>query len=146
MTKDKEAPAAAMKSKNPVFHETAIVALGEALCVAVMLGVFALAGYWSFSVLAGGLLGGVLSVLNFFFMGVGVSNAADKAEAGDPKAGQRSIQLSYLVRTLVLAAILIAAALSKYFNLLALALPLLFVRPVLSISDFFRKAGDSNGT
>lgn len=135
-----------MKSQNPVFRETAVVALGECVCVAIMIGVFALAGYFDLGVLLGGLLGGVLSVLNFFLMGVGVSNAADKAEAGDPNAGQRSVQVSYLVRTLVLAVILIAAAMSTFFNLLALVLPLLFVRPVLFLAEFFRKAGDSSGT
>lgn len=135
-----------MKSQNPVFRETAVVALGECVCIAIMLGVFALAGHFDSRAMLGGLLGGVLSILNFFLMGVGVSNAADKAEAGDPNAGQRAIQLSYLVRTLVLAAILVAAALSSFFNLLALVLPLLFVRPVLSLAEFFRKAGDSSGT
>lgn len=135
-----------MKSNNPVIRQTAVVALGECICVVIMLGVFALAGYFDRSVLLGGLLGGVLSVLNFFLMGVGVSNAADKAEAGDPNAGQRSVQISYLVRTLILAVILIAAALSSFFHLLALVLPLLFVRPVLFLAEFFHKAGDSSGT
>lgn len=134
-----------MRSSNPVFRETVIIIVGEAICVAVMFGVFALAGRFDLSVLWGGLLGGFLSVLNFFLMGVSVSNAADKAEAGDPKSGQRSIQLSYLGRTLLLAGVLIAAALSKKVNILALALPLLFVRPVLSLGEFFRKAGERRG-
>lgn len=133
-----------MKSKNPVFRETAMMALGETLCVAIMLGVFALAGYFDLPVLLGGILGGILSVLNFFLMGVGVSNAADKAAEGDPKQGQRTIQVSYMGRTLLLALILIAAGLSKKFHPIALVLPLFFARPVLSLAEFFRKAGESH--
>lgn len=132
--------------KNPVLRETAVVALGECIGVGLMIGIFALAQHFSMKVVWGGLLGGFLSILNFFLMGVAVSNAADKAEAGDPAGGQKSIQLSYLLRTLFLAGVLIAAGISKLFNPLALVLPLVFVRLTLTIAEFFRKAGDSNGT
>lgn len=135
-----------MKQKNPVLRETAVVALGECIGVAILVGLFALAGHFSMRVVWSALLGGVLSVLNFLFMGVAVSNAADKAEAGDPAGGQKSIQLSFLIRILLLGGILVAAGLSKLFNPLALVLPLIFVRLTLTIAEFFRKAGDSNGT
>ena len=93
-----------------------------------------------------GVSGGVLAVANFFLLTVGVSNAADKAENGDPKGAQNFITLSYIGRMAVLALVLFGAGKSGRFDLLALVLPLVFPRPVISICEFFRKLGDKRGT
>ena len=50
-----------MESRKLVFKETAIVAAGEAICVAAMIGVFVLLGYYDTAVLLGGLMGGILA-------------------------------------------------------------------------------------
>ena len=93
-------------------------------------------------VLLGGLAGGLLAVGNFFFMAIGTSLAADKAEAQNVKGGQALIQTSYLVRMIVLAVLLFACAKSGYFNLYALVIPLLFPRLSITLAEFFRKKGD----
>ena len=75
-----------MESRKLVFKETAIVAAGEAICVAAMIGVFVLLGYYDTAVLLGGLMGGILAVLNFFFMAVMVNLAAErKGRAKQPE-------------------------------------------------------------
>ena len=99
-----------MSMKNPVYRETVLVAVGEVVGVALMLGVFALAGYGNRAAVLGG------TVL---------------------------VRLSFLLRYLVLFLILIAAAKSKLFHLLALVLPLIFVHPILMLGEFFRKSRDS---
>ena len=48
---------------------------------------------------------------------------------------------SYILRLLVLFVILFACAKSGVFNLIALVLPLVFVRPTLTVAEFFRKKG-----
>ena len=131
-----------MDSRKIVFRETAIIAVGEVICVAVMMGIFALLGKFDISVLLGGVFGGVLAILNFFFMAVGASLAADKAENQNVKGGQGIIKSSMLIRYLLLFVILFALAKSGICNRLALILPLVFVRPVLSVGEFFRKKGD----
>lgn len=131
-----------MDSKKIVFQETGIVAIGEILCTAVMIGVFALLGMYDTSVLLGGIVGAVLAVGNFFFMAIGTSLAADKAENQDVNGGKLLIRNSYTLRLIVLFVILFACAKSELFNLFALVLPLLFVRPSLTIAEFFRKTGD----
>ena len=131
-----------MDSRKIVWKETGIVALGQVICVGVMIGVFALLGYYDTTVLLGGIFGFLLSVLNFFFMAVGTSLAADKAEKQDVKGGKGLLQLSMALRYVVLLVLLFALAKSGLCNAIALALPLVFVRPVLTISEFFRKAGD----
>lgn len=131
-----------MSTRNPVYRETAAIAIGEVLCVGLMLGIYALAGRLDRSVVLGGMLGGLLSICNFFFMAVGASLAADRAEQQNVKGGAALVRMSFLLRYLVLFLILFAAAKSKRFDLLALVLPLVFVRPILMLGEFFRKSGE----
>lgn len=127
-----------MESRKFIYKETAIVALGQAVCIGVMLGIFALLGEFDRSILLGGVFGGVAAVANFFFMAVGASLAADKAEKQDVKGGKATVQLSYIVRMAVLAIILFALVKSGLCNVIALVLPLAFTRPILSVGEFFR--------
>lgn len=131
-----------MESRKIVYHETAIIAAGVALCTAAMFGIYALTGRLSMGVLLGGLAGAVLSIGNFFFMAMGTSLAADKAERQDVKAGQLLVRNSYMLRLVVLFLILFACAKSGVLNLFALVLPLVFVRPALTVADHFRKKGE----
>lgn len=131
-----------MDSRKIVFKETGVVALGLVICIAAMFGVYALLRMLDQQVLLGGILGGVLALLNFFFMAVGTSLAADKAEAQDVKGGRALLQMSMLLRYMVLFVVLFACARSGLCDAVAMVLPLVFVRPILSFGEFFRKTGD----
>ena len=131
-----------MDSRKIVWKETVIVLAGQAVCVAAMFAIYGLLGYFSTKVLLGGIAGALLAVLNFFFMAVGVSLAADQAEQQNVQGGQKLLKQAYPIRILLLALVLIACAKSGWFDILALALPLLFVRPILTVAEFFRKKGD----
>ena len=128
-------------SRKLVLKETAIIAIGEVLCVALMCGVYALIGKWSLSVLLGGLIGWLVATGNFFFLAVVATLASDKAEAGDVESGQKLMKSSYPIRLLAMAVVLILCAKSGFFDVIALVVPLLFVRPILTIAEFFRKKG-----
>ena len=129
------------ESRKFVLKETLLVLAGVLICTALMCGVYALLGRFDLSVLLGGLVGMLLSCGNFFFMAMIATLAADKAEQQDAEGGKKLMKSSYPIRILVLAAVLILCAKSGYFNVLALALPLAFVRPVLMVLEFFRKKG-----
>ena len=131
-----------MDSRKYVLKETLYVAAGEAVCVAAIIGIFALLGQYSREVLLGGIVGGLVAVANFFFMAVGVTLAADKAENQDVKAGKALVSSSYTIRLVLMAVVLFAAAKSGYCNVFALVIPLVFVRPVLTLGEFFRKSGE----
>lgn len=130
-----------MDSRKIVYKETAVVAIGEAVCVALMIAVFAMLGAFDKTVLLGGILGGVLTVANFFFMAVGTALAADKAENQDVKGGQAVIKSSYALRMVALFVLMFACVKSGLCNVIALVVPLIFVRPILSVAEFFRKKG-----
>lgn len=128
-----------MDSRKLVFTESAIVALGTALCSAAMVGIFALLGKFDSTVLLGALVGTILSTLNFFFMALIAMIAADKAEQQNVKGGQALIRGSYPLRMAVLFLVLFAFAKSGLCNPIALVVPLVFVRPTITIAEFFRK-------
>lgn len=133
-----------MDSRKFILQQTGIISLGQLLCVAAMCGVFALMGHFDSGVLIGGTVGAVLAIGNFFFMAIAADLAADKAVNQDVKGGKAMIRSSYSLRLVVLAVLLFAFAKSGICNLFALVLPLVFTRPILTITQFFRKPGESN--
>jgi len=128
-----------MEARKVVLHETGIVAAGVLICLAVMYGAFALAGYFDVKVLVGGIVGAFIAILNFFFMAVSASNAMDKAAEQDVKAGKAMLKMSRVTRMLIMFVTLAVFVKSGIANPLACVLPLVFVRPVLTVAEFFRK-------
>ena len=132
-----------MDSRKIVYKETLTIVIGEIICIAAMFGIFALLKKFDNSVLLGGVIGGAVAIANFFVMAIGTSLAADKAEAQDVKGGKALLQISFLARHAVMFIVLFAGAKSGFCNLVALLLPLIFIRPVLTIGEFFRKKEDT---
>ena len=130
-----------MDSRKLVLKETAIVAAGELICSAVMVGVFAALGYFQMNVLWSALAGSCVITANYFFMAVTVSLAADRAEQGQVQQAQKMVQLSSTVRLLVMGVVLFLG-IKLGANVIALVLPLAFNRPILMLAEFFRKKGD----
>lgn len=131
-----------MDSRKFVLKETGIVALGQAVCIGLMLGVFALLGKMDRSVWLGGIVGGVLAVANFFFLAVSAGIASEKAVAQDVKGGEVTMRLSYMVRLAVIFIVLFAFVKSELCHVITAVLPLAFTRPVLFLAEFFRKPGE----
>lgn len=131
-----------MDPRKIVFKETAVIAVGELICSAVMVGIFAALGHFRMNVLWSALAGSLIMIANYFFMAVTVSLAADRAQQGQVQQGQKMIQLSSFVRLLVMAAALIIG-IRLGGNVIALVLPLAFARPILMLAEFFRKKGDA---
>ena len=132
------------QSRKDVFRQIAVIAVGEVIGLGIMLGVYAILGAFSLRVLLGGLLGGVIAIANFFAMAMVATLAADRAQTGDVAGGQKLLKTSYPIRFLALAGILGLLAKSGWvqrFDLLALLLPLAFVRITLTVWEFVRKKG-----
>ena len=132
-----------MDLRKTVFRETGIIALGVVIGVALMYGVFALLGRFDRAVLLGGVIGGALAILNFLFMAINASVAADKAVKQDVTGGRALMQTSYIVRLAAIFVILLACVKSGLCNAIAAVVPLLFVRPTITIAEFFRKPGET---
>ena len=131
-----------MDSRKFVLMQSLKILLGQAVCVAAMVGIFALLGQFDMTVLWGGIVGGVMATLNFFFMAMGAMMAADKAMEDNVAGGTATVRLSYILRLVVLALVLFAIAKSGICDVFALVIPLAFTRPILTVTEFFRKPGE----
>ena len=131
-----------MDVRKFVLKETRIIAIGECIGVAAMWGIYALLGYFDRTVLLGGIVGAVISVLNFFFMAMSADMAADRAVNQDVKGGKKMMQSFMMTRMLVIFVVLIAFAKSGLCDPLSTVIPFVMVRPTITVAEFFRKAGD----
>ncbi len=131
-----------MNTRKFILRETALLALGELVCAAAMVALFALLGYFDYRVVLGALLGCLIAVGNFFFMAIASNAAADRATEQQVKEGQSMVKSSYRLRLLVIGVLLFLLAKSGHCNVLALVLPLFFVFPVITVIEFFRKSGE----
>lgn len=130
-----------MDSRKSIWKDLLPIVAGQALCTAAMVGIFAVLGYYDATVLLGGIFGSLIAIANFFFMTLFVDLASKKAEAQDVAGGQKMIQLSYMGRMAFILVALILLAKSGICNVLALAIPLIFNRPILTVYEFIRKKG-----
>lgn len=133
-----------MDSRKLVLTETGIVAAGQAVCTAAMMGIFALLHQFDTTVVVGGIVGALVAICNFFAMAMGAMIAADKAAQDDVKGGKATIKASMTGRLVAMAVILIVFPKSGYCHLIALLVPMVFTRPVLTLYHFFRKSGEEN--
>ena len=131
-----------MNTRKFVLKETGIIAIGGCIGVAAMWGIFGLLGHFDRTVVLGGIVGVVLSVLNFFFMALAADMAADKAVNQDVKGGKNLIRSSQSARMVVIFVVLYAFFKSGLCNPLAMVLPFVMVRPAITVAEFFRKGGE----
>ena len=130
-----------MESRKEIYKELAVIALGEVLLSAIMVAIFAALGYFAWNVLWGAVVGCFIMILNHFFLAVTVTLAADRAKNGNAKQAQNMISLSGTVRLLAMGAAAVVA-IKLGCNVIAVLLPLLFIRPILMLAEFFGKKGD----
>ena len=130
-----------MDPRKIVLKESAIVAAGELILSALMVGVFAALGHFQMNVLWSALAGSFIMTANYFFMAIIVNLAADRAEKGEVQQAKKMVQLSSTVR-LVAIGLAVFVGVKLGANIIALALPLVFLRPVLLVTEFFRKKGE----
>ena len=130
-----------MNNRKYVLSQFLTVLAGQVLASALMVGVFAVLGHFDRSVLYGAAAGALIAAVNHLILVLGVMSAAAKAEKQDIKGGQMLVQMSYMGRLIGLFLVLVLCAKSGIFNLIALVIPLVFTRPILTIAECFNKKG-----
>ena len=126
-----------------ILKETGVVLAGEAVCIALMLGVFALLGRLDRPVWVGAAVGLILAAGNFFMMAVSAGSASERGAAQDVKGGKQLMRSSYMLRMGAIAVILFVLVKAGVCNVITAILPLLFVRWILTVAEVFRKKGRS---
>lgn len=130
-----------MNNRKYILSQVLIILLGELVLSSLMVGVFAVLGYFDLSVVFGAAAGALIAAVNHLVLVLGVMAAAGKAEKQDVKGGQALMQMSYMGRLIGLFLVLVLCAKSGVFNLIALVIPLVFTRPILTIAEYFNKKG-----
>lgn len=132
------------QSRKDVLLQTLFVTVGVVVCTGIMCVIYALLGNFDWKVLLSGGIGAVLSAGNFFAMAVTATLAADKAQDQNAPVGKTLLSGTMLLRLLVLFGIAFALLKGGICQPLPLLLPLLFVRPMLMLAEFFRKKEGQN--
>ena len=122
-------------------QESALFAVCEAALCVLMAVIFALVYKLDLSVILGAVAGWAIAFIYYLSIIVFVDMAAARAENNDVEGGQKLLQLSRSVRMVGVFLLLIVLAITKVFDVLALALPLLFVRPAIAIVDSLQRKG-----
>lgn len=145
-----------MQKKNLPLAEVTRLTIGEIIVSLIMIGIYCVLDRYSYRVVTGAALGSAVTILNFLMLSVAVNRALDQAMAsrGDgnmteeeaekfaaehmPQV-QQAIKASYLVRTIVMLAALVAAFLLDWFDVVATLVPLVMFRPIITFGEIFRK-------
>lgn len=128
-----------MDNRKQVLRQTGKIAVGVALCTGIMLVIYYAIGMFSTKILYGAVAGFFLGVGNFLAMAIVASRAADKAEAQDINAGRVLMQGSYFARLVLLFIVMVVLTKAQLCDPLAMVIPLLFVRPVITVSELLIK-------
>lgn len=126
-----------------VKKETKNVAVGTGVCVILMWIVFAILHAFmpdkipfDYTVILGGLGGGIIAVLNFFLMGLTVQKVVSIEDEGKAK---NKMAASYSQRMLMQVLWAIASIAAPCFQFVAGLLPLLFPNLVIKAMGIFGK-------
>ena len=143
------------KQKLPT-RELLAVLIGEALVSLVTCGIYLLIDKYTYKVALGVLLGSTVTFLNFLVLSIMTNRVINRfleargsAELTDEEASalalkfqaqvQNQIKISFIIRTAVLLATLIVAFLIDVFEVLPTVIPLLMLRPILTLSEFIKR-------
>lgn len=128
-----------MNVREFVIKKLIWLGISECVLVAVMCFAFMAFDRFDLTVVIGGIAGTILAIANFFFLAMAADSAADSAVAQDVKAGKNKMRTSYMMRMIVIFAILLVIAKAGWGNPIALVLPFFAVRPLITVHEFFRK-------
>lgn len=143
------------KQKLPLKELIAII-VGEALASLVVCGIYLLIDKFTYKVALGALLGSTVTFLNFIVLSLMTNRVINRflEERGNEELTeeesaelalkfqgqvQAQIKISFIARTAVLLATLVVAFLTPVFEVLPTLIPLLMLRPILTLSEFIKR-------
>ena len=131
-----------IKPQDAVIKETVHIAIGTAVMSAIMVIVFVLVGQFSLSVVWGALTGLIAAVGNFFLMAMNIQRVTtelDPANEDAMKQAKAKMKVSYSVRLLLMAVIIVLSIKLIGSNWIAAMLPLFFPRVTILIMQIIAK-------
>ena len=143
------------KTKLPLYEIFSLV-IGEIIVSAVICLVYLLLDSFSYKVILGVALGSATAVFNFLYLSIAAGNAFDKAlaeigeaEMSEEEAGafaeenqakvQNAIKLSYIIRNIIMIAVLVIAFIVSWFDVIATLIPLAVFRLIITVASLIKR-------
>lgn len=126
-----------------IAKESSMFAICEAVFCVIMVVILAFVYKFDLSVVLGAVAGWVIALAYYVSIIICVNLAAEKAKMQDVEGGQKLMRMSYSLRMIGMFVALVLCAITGIFDILALALPMLFVRPATAVADALRKRGSA---
>lgn len=122
-----------IKINNTVIKETQYIAVFSLILSLLMQAIFLIVlRRFDYTAVLGNILGLLIAVGNFFFMGIGVQKAVEK----DEKGAKSVLRLSQTVRFFAIFAIAAIGILLDWFNDIAVIVPIFFPRIAIAAKSF----------
>ena len=118
-----------MKLDREVVHEIKKMAVGCAVCSAIVAAIFAVIGKFDHTVLIGAVVGWLLSFGNFFFMSLGVIKAL---ATGDESTAKLKMHTSYIARTVVMLAVMAVSIIVSFIHWVPVVVSVFYPRIVIT--------------
>ena len=126
-----------------IAKESSLFAVCEAAFCANMSVILAFVYKFDLSVALGAVAGWLIALVYYASIILCVNLAAEKAKMQDVEGGQKLMRMSYSLRMIGVFVVLVLCAITGIFDILSLALPMLFVRPATAVAEALRKRGSS---
>jgi len=124
-----------IKADSTVCRETKYIAFFCAICSIVVQCFFLLIKRWDYTVLLGNLLSLVISVGNFYLMGISVQKALSAGEA----QARNIMKTSQSLRNIGIFIGVMIGVILPYFNTVCVILPIFFPRIAVSFRPLFKE-------
>ncbi len=125
-----------MKFDAEIKKDISFMALGCAVCSAIIVLIFAVLGKIDFSVLLGALVGYVLSFGNFVLMSIGIIKAL---ETGDEVTAKLKMKRSYVFRTIIMLIVMAVSITVKYVNWVPVVASVFYPRIIITLRGLWRR-------
>lgn len=127
------------KIDSTVLKETKYIAAWTLVFSVLMQAVFLVLAKWNYTVLLGNLIGALISVGNFFLLGLTVQKAVTKEE----KDAKTLMKLSQTYRSLGIVVLVGVGIILDCFNTVTVIIPVFFPRLAIAIRPLFDKKTDN---
>lgn len=132
------------------------LAVGEAVVAALICFVYLAIGRFDYTVLTGSVLGAIVAIGNFIALSLSVNRIvenyigergdremtdeeAEKFSAEHKLSVQNAMTKSYILRNVVMIAVLVGALITRQFDPISLLIPLVVYKPLIYLSEFIKK-------
>lgn len=122
-----------MKIDPVLKKETIYMTIGSAICSAIMAVVFIAVGKFDYTVLIGLVLGMILSVGNYFLMGLTITMAMEHEET----EAKRKMKSSYVARSVIMLVIMAGSIVLDFVNWIPVVASVFYPRIVIMVRGIY---------